>query len=186
MTVLVVTHNREIARVADRVIELRAAGWSPTDRRPAVAPRSPICTGEGPVRRRSGSGGVARPPGALAAGRRDRADRGDRHRGVRRPGQHDRLAKSPTTRATRCCTPMICGSSLPKGARSRGSPCSTWRTGSRAWRRRRNDRSSRRRSTPRMVSRRSSTGRAARRRRRRRRAACGRSLRDGRAGAPAR
>ena len=35
---LVVTHNREISRMADRVVELPAAGSSPTARRPAAPP----------------------------------------------------------------------------------------------------------------------------------------------------
>ena len=62
--VLVVTHNREIARVAHRVIELsqRPGRLRRPDRR-AAQPRSPSCTGSRAARAPSGCAG----PGAICA-----------------------------------------------------------------------------------------------------------------------
>lgn len=64
-TVIVVTHNREISRVADGSSSCRAAGSSPTGLRPAVRPPSTTCTGR-PSWHRPGSGSVGR--GAICAG----------------------------------------------------------------------------------------------------------------------
>ena len=47
MTVVIVTHNREISRVADRVIELSSGGSSATAPRPTARSPSTNCTGSG-------------------------------------------------------------------------------------------------------------------------------------------
>ena len=150
---LVVTHNREIARVAHRVIELssgRVVSDGPS--RPAGRPRSPTSTGSDAPARASGFAG--RPATCAAAGSWccDRARARDRHRRLRRARQHGELARSPrTTPASPPCNAHDLEISLTEGTLRR--PGSLLRPDPRDPRRRRDridgDRGAPRRRRPR-------------------------------------
>ena len=87
-TVIVVTHNREIARIADRVVELsdgHIVADGPPPRRPRPGLAAALVADE---HRLLAAVVVARPAKARAAGRRDRDDHRSR-RGHLRRSRHD-------------------------------------------------------------------------------------------------
>ncbi len=155
--VLVVTHNREIARVADRVVELSsgrvvrrrpARGRAGRDRRPAVVSDDPLAPSDG-----CGSAGRCATPAAhRLAGAVDRAAARARRRHVRGDEQHVDLARGLRRRELRRAADARPARSRSwRAARSPRGRCGrrSGRSATRATSRRpRSGSSSRRRSTP--------------------------------------